>query len=384
MPTTPMKNLLYRLALPVLSPSVRGQLTHASDGIRRLDSYERLLVRHHVCGASLLLRDGEQTASVHTCCARPPHSAGPQTLYRVASITKTATALVTLMLCEEGAFGLDTPVSELLPEGNHPALAGVTVRHLLSHTSGLRDLPATDAALKKGETFHSVLKHPEVRACSPGTEMIYSNFGFGLLGCVLEKASGLCLETLFQQRLFRPLGMRATLDGSTLDRSLIMPISRVLPYHAGQDVTVTALGSIPLEKADPLRHFGHTAGAMYTDCASLSQLLTLIHQEGVIDGRQLLKKESIREMTTRQAATPTRIYGLGLVLLNRPAISDHLLLGHQGFAYGCVDGAFVEAGTGRQVIFLNGGASEARQGRLGLVNRDVLRWALREEMPSWK
>ena len=55
----------------------------------------------------------------------------------------------------------------------------------------------------------------------------------------------------------------------------------------------------------------------------------------------------------------------------------------QGFAYGCVDGAFVEEHTGRQVIFLNGGASECRQGKLGLVNRGILRWALKEEMPSW-
>ena len=384
MPTTPMKNLLYRLALPVLAPSVRGQLTHERSGIVHLKRYEDLLVKHHVCGASLLLRSGEKTASVHTSCARPDHHADDRTIYRVASITKTATALVTLMLCEEGAFALDTPVYDLLPEGDHPALAGVTVRHLLSHTSGLQDLPALDKALRRGETFRTVLDDPAVRACAPGTSMIYSNFGFGLLGCMLEQTTGQCLEALFRQRLFCPLGMRATLDGSTLDRSLIMPISRVLPYHAGQDVTVTALGSIPLTEPDPLRHFGHTAGAMYTDAPSLSKMLTLIHQEGAAEGRQLLKAESIREMITRQSSTPTRVYGLGLVLLNRPELSDKTLLGHQGFAYGCVDGAFVESGTGRQVIFLNGGASEARQGRLGLVNRDVLRWALREEMPAWK
>ena len=168
----------------------------------------------------------------------------------------------------------------------------------------------------------------------------------------------------------------------------MMPICRVLPYRAGTDVTVTPLGRRPLAEPDPLRHFGHTAGAMYTDAPSLSRLLGLIEGKGTLDGVTLLHPASLREMTTLHgfsgpAARPTRRYGLGLVLLEDPDLSPHRLLGHQGFAYGCVDGAFVEEHTGRRVIFLNGGASECRQGRLGLVNRDILRWALKEEMPSW-
>ncbi|MBQ4580459.1 MAG: hypothetical protein IJA83_07330, partial [Clostridia bacterium] len=75
--------------------------------------------------------------------------------------------------------------------------------------------------------------------------------------------------------------------------------------------------------------------------------------------------------------------GLGLVLLNRPGVSERRLLGHQGFAYGCVDGAFIEEGPGRKVVFLNGGASEAREGKLGLVNKAVLTWAFRKEFPAW-
>ena len=162
-----------------------------------------------------------------------------------------------------------------------------------------------------------------------------------------------------------------------------MPISRVLPYRKGNAVTITKLGRIPLEKPDPLRHFGHTAGAMYTDAPSLARLLTLIGNGGVIDGKRLVSAEMMAEMTRVQSSTPTRTYGLGLVLLNRPGISEHRLLGHQGFAYGCVDGAFIEEGTGRMVIFLNGGASEAREGKLGLVNKDVLTWAFRKEFPTW-
>lgn len=391
MPTTNLRNLAYRAALPFLAPSPRRQMTHAVHGHPiHMKVYERILCRHHVLGASLLLTDGKAAASIHTSVGRPAHLAAGDTLYRVASITKMATALVTLMLADDQLFSLDDPIAPLLPDCAHePALQGVTIRQLLCHTSGLRDIPAYEQALQRGEPFHTVLHSSGVRGSQPGESMSYCNFGFGLLGCLLESVSNQSLEELFQRRLFRPLGMNAALDASTLDESRIMPMSRVLPYRAGRDVTMTQLGRRPLSAPDPLRHFGHTAGAMYTDCASLSKLLRLIANGGLHEGKPLVSPASIRQMTTQHsftgpASAPTRRYGLGLVILDRPDLSPSRIYGHQGFAYGCVDGAFFEADTGRQVIFLNGGCSEARQGRLGLCNKDLLRWALQKEIPSWK
>lgn len=386
MPSSPLKNLIYRCALPFAAPNPHKQMKHTETGkaLAHLPYYEHLLVKHRVLGASLLLADGSQTAQVHTTVYSPRHVATEETLYRVASITKMATALVMLICVDEGLFTLDTPIRHLLPETEHSALLdGMTVRHLLCHTSELRDVPVVDEALRQGESFDRILSCDGIHVSTPGQTMSYCNFGFGLLGCILENVTGMCVSELFRVKLFEPLGMRATLDASTLDESLIMPISRVLPYRKGQDVTITQLGRIPLDKPDPLRHFGHTAGAMYTDAPSLSRLLDLIGGLGVIDGKRLISAEMMAEMTRVQSSTPTRTYGLGLVILNRPEISEHRLLGHQGFAYGCVDGAFIEEGTGRKVVFLNGGASEARNGKLGLVNQDVLTWAFRKEFPAW-
>jgi len=386
MPSTPLKNLLYRAALPLLAPSPHKQMKHLETGkpLAHLPYYEHLLVKHRVLGASLLLSDGRDTAQVYTTVYNPRHVANENTLFRVASITKMATALVTLMCVDEGLFSLDAPIRPFLPETEHSyVLDGMTVRHLLCHTSGLQDIPAMDTALREASSFDSVLAAEGIRSGAPGEQMEYCNFGFGLLGCLLENVTGMCISELFRVKLYEPLGMRATLDASTLDESCIMPISRVLPYKKGNDVTITKLGRVPLDKPDPLRHFGHTAGAMYTDAPSLSRLLDLIGGMGMIDGKRLVSAELMAEMTRVQSSTPTRTYGLGLVLLNRPGISEHRLLGHQGFAYGCVDGAFIEEGTGRKVVFLNGGASEAREGKLGLVNKDVLTWAFRKEFPAW-
>lgn len=390
MPTSPMKNLLYRAALPVLAPSPKGQLHHMQSGhpVQSLADYEHLLCRHHVLGSALLLRQGDRQARVDTSVDQPAHHAAADTIYRVASITKMATALVTLLLVQDGVFTLDTPVASLLPDAEHePALQGVTVRMLLSHSAGFSDLPQADAILMRGGAFHEVLHLDGLRFAAPGAAFRYCNFGFGLMGCILEHQSGLSIEQLFRERLFAPLGMEATLDATTLDERRIMPISRVLRYHPGQDVTITALGRHSIAQPDPLRHFGHTAGSMYTNAASLSRLLQLIADGGVLDGRTILSANLIAEMTRRHATygtiSPGMSYGLGLVILEDPALSEQRILGHQGYAYGCADGAFFEEGTGSQLVFLNGGCSEARTGRLGLCNRDLLRWALRKELPQW-
>ena len=113
----------------------------------------------------------------------------------------------------------------------------------------------------------------------------------------------------------------------------------------------------------------------------------MLVQHGEYQGQCYLSSASIDAMTTAHASygsiAPTLAYGLGLLLINDPALSPRRILGHQGFAYGCVNVAFYEEGTGRRVILLNGGASEARMGRLGRINRDILRWALREDNDAW-
>ena len=185
MPTTAQKNLLYRLALPILAPSPRGKMTPAVHGhaVHDLTGYMKILARHHVMGSTLLLRDGDRSSVVHVSVGgKIAHHADDSTLYRVASITKTAATLVALRLCEKGLMTLDTPVCEILagmPEG-------ITVRMLLSHTSGLCDTAAYTACLQKGGTWQEVLAAPGAIAAKPGESFSYCNFAFGLMGCIFE------------------------------------------------------------------------------------------------------------------------------------------------------------------------------------------------------
>ena len=389
MPSGKLANLVYRAALPVAG--VRSALTHRAAGqpLVHPERYRRLLARHHVSGASLLLQSGDRRAEIFSSVSRPgAKEVTEDSLFRVASLTKMVTAAAVLRLCDRGLLQLDAPLADLLPGAGDTGAAGITLRQLLSHTSGLRDTPAADEALSGGKTWQAVLEAPGTLGSAPGERFAYCNFGFGLAGCVLEQATGLPVSQVLAREVLLPLGMRGSLDASTLDPGAIVPITRVLSRHRGPDVRVTPLGRIPLTGPDPERHFGHTAGALYTDAPSLSRLLGMIAAGGLHEGQLFLSPAMAAEMTRVHAVygklSPTLSYGLGLLIIRDPRLSAHRILGHQGFAYGCADGAFQEEKTGRQVIFLNGGCSEARCGRLGVGNRDILRYALGEEMAAWK
>jgi CubicO group peptidase (beta-lactamase class C family) len=135
----------------------------------------------------------------------------PDTVYDVASLTK---AIVTSVLCMKevarGAVGLDTPVAKLLPEFEGEGRAGITVRHLLSHSSGLPAYrpfwrQAADAASERWAISLAAAREP--LEYSPGTLSVYSDLGFILLGWLLERSSEQRLDALAARDIIQPLGL---------------------------------------------------------------------------------------------------------------------------------------------------------------------------------
>ena len=383
MPGTKSKNLLYRMALPFLAPRPGRDpiLLRKGEPLRTEKDFLRLIRRHHVLGSAVMLAAGGKTALILTGSETPRHIPAEDTCYRVASITKMAVALAALRLEEDGKWSLDAPLARALPAAaDCPELEGVTLRHLLSHTSGLNDPPDYDTLMQRDLPFPEVL--PGLRFAPPGESFRYSNLGFGLIGCAMEAVTGLPVSEALRGLVFAPLNLRATLDPATLPEESIMPVTRILPWRK-EDVRITALGRKPLLSPDPLRHYGHTAGSLYIDVRSLYALLRCLMDGGkpVLRGDRPLAM--IREHASYNALSPGLSYGLGLLIIRDPSLSGRRIAGHQGFAYGCADGAFWEEDTGHIMIMLNGGASEARDGRLGLLNRDMLRWSFRKELPQW-
>ncbi len=384
MPTTKLKNAAYRMLLPLKAVRPGSEIDFRTEGRSFLnkESYIRLLGKHHVMGSAGLAVSGDERLLLLSSSVNPTHKSERGTMFRVASITKMAAALCVLRLYDKGLLDPDRSLLSYFPTaGLDPELNRVTPRLLLSHTAGIADPPGLEEKLLEGIPFPDFIS-----AClsgTPGETFRYSNLGYGLLGCIMEAVTGKPVNRVFEEEVFQPLGMRATLDASTLSPEEIMPVCRILPWRRGNDVVITRLGKIPLTGPDPLRHYGHSAGSMYTDTDSLYTLVSCLRD----DGAPLLSSETGRLMKEKRAwygrRSPTMSYGLGLLIIEDTTLSPSRILGHQGYAYGCADGAFWEENTGNILIFLNGGCSEARRGMLGSCNYDMLRLFLRKEFPAW-
>jgi D-alanyl-D-alanine carboxypeptidase len=182
-------------------------------------------------------RQGDFTAAVGTTQRGAEVPPGDDTHFRIASITKTMTSAVIVLLAQEGKLQFSDPVSKYLP--NVPDGENITVAELLKMRSGLYgytndpDFAATlDAEPTKVWTPQEVLtiafRHPP--EFPPSTAYEYSNTNYALLGLIVEKVDGKPLDQAFQDRLFGPLGLQQTTLPATVDTSIPDPYSHGYMY----------------------------------------------------------------------------------------------------------------------------------------------------------
>jgi CubicO group peptidase (beta-lactamase class C family) len=135
---------------------------------------------------------------------------------RIASITKQFTCLAYLLLCEEGKAGVDDRIGKYLPE-LHSVAREVTIRELMTHTSGLRDVhdigyqfSGTAQAVSSAELLALYRDIDDINV-APGTTWSYNNGGYLLLSVAIERIAGQPLEEVLRERIFEPAGMHDTM-----------------------------------------------------------------------------------------------------------------------------------------------------------------------------
>lgn len=380
MPAGNLKNTLYQLALPILglrSPiaSVQGG---SDDENARLC---RLLRSQHAVGACIQrFEKGRLTECFTAGNARMEPSAPPvtaETVFRTASIAKMVTALLVFRLqtldklnvCEELSDFLGVPV-----QNPHYPQAPITLGMLLNHTSSIVDSPAYFASFQQPVSLTELLQNPASYSGSlPGLQFRYSNFAAGSIGCLLEKRFHQSFEQLAQEHLFQPLGVSATFDLSALKEKPVADSWRVLPRERCFDAEKRMAAAISLDEPDPERHYLLASGSLFLTATDLAKL-ALTAWNGH-DG--FLSPECLSLMQTPTVPWPRQEvclrHGMGLLKLDDSAIVKKPLWGHQGFAYGAVNGVFFdEEGSG--FACLNSGVSEQRQGHLAVINRDLIRF----------
>lgn len=202
--------LLLLLMTPVSAFAEHGFPTEKVDAIMRSYSGD-------APGASVLvLRNG--VPLLHKAYGMADRerkiAATPATNYRLASVTKQFTAAAILLLVEEGRISPDDSVRRWLP--SLPASAdSITVRHLLTHSSGLIDyedvMPSDFSGQLRDADVLRLLETQEKTYFQPGSGYRYSNSGYALLALMVERASGQSFADFLRLRIFQPLGMANTL-----------------------------------------------------------------------------------------------------------------------------------------------------------------------------
>jgi D-alanyl-D-alanine carboxypeptidase len=206
------------LHLLLLAPSASAQ---TGAGVDSIDRYIRSeLARQHIPGLSVAVLRGDSLVLARGYgYANVEHRvpATDSTVYAVGSVTKQFTAAAVVMLAEQGGLRLDDPITRYLPEGL-PAWKGVTIRHLLTHTSGVPEYPDTldfRRDYTEGELVRLAAAQPLQFA--PGTSWRYSSTGYALLGVLIHRVTGLAWGDFLRAHVFTPLGMRTARVNSDTD-----------------------------------------------------------------------------------------------------------------------------------------------------------------------
>jgi CubicO group peptidase (beta-lactamase class C family) len=357
----------------------RSAATTAGFSAERLGRLDAALQQYvddkRVAGAvALVLRDGRQV--YQKAVGWSDQDAGrrmePDTIVRIASQTKAITSVAILQLAEEGRLTIGNAVSQFIPAyakttvavrseagvTTVPARRQITIRDLLTHTAGISY--GTDSHLAaqyqaKGlgpaagrgwytadkdepvcETMERLASLPF--AAQPGDAYVYG-YNTDILGCVVERASGVPLDKYIESRITGPLGMKDThffLPPAQKDRLAVV-------YTSGPDGGIVRAAEGGKGQGDyvegPRRNFAGGAGLLST-ARDYARFLEMIRQGGTLDGVRILSPRSVALMTTNQVgtlfSTAGRGFGLGFETTDRYGASGMQSVGSFGWggAYG--------------------------------------------------
>ena len=295
-------------ALALVGPALAAQEIANSAAI---DAYlDRAVEETKIPGLVALVVDEDGVIYSHTAGLRNVAAGTPMsidTIFNIASMTKPVAVAAIMMLVEEGKLSLDDPISKYVPEfankpvmtdynaetgtyATRPAAGEVTIRQLLSHSSGL-SYPfssAKVARLSGGTPGFDATTLPLLT--DPGTEWRYAG-GIAVVGRVLERIEGKTLDVFLQERIFGPLGMT--------DTGYAVPSSereRVVAVHR-----MTESGLVEAPVTGEVRSAVSGDGGLYSTAPDYAKFIQLVLHRGLApDGARLLEARSLREMGRNQ------------------------------------------------------------------------------------
>jgi CubicO group peptidase (beta-lactamase class C family) len=288
-------------------------------------------------------------------------------VFWIASMSKPMTSVAVAMLVDDGKLSFDDPVEKYLPEFRDMWVAGeqtaqqrvlvkaarpITVRDLLTHTSGLGEYRVTDPHWTLAAMIKVLAREP--LRFQPGTRWSYSTAGMDTVGRVVEVVSGMPYDKFIQTRLFDPLGMKDTTFwiSSAQKKRFVQPI--ILKSGKLQPTPIDYMygGAVTDRERPPLGGAG-----LFSTAADVAKFYQMMLNHGAANGRQILKPETIAEMTRKQTgdlkARAGMPWGLGFCVVEDPAqMASNKTLSPGTFGHGGAFGTQSWADPTRGIIYV--------------------------------
>jgi CubicO group peptidase (beta-lactamase class C family) len=333
-----MKTVRGRRRTFVPAPSIElWSNTDVEDCGRLRAVIEAELREHRVTGAAVGLLRRDEVILVKGFGTTDPVTGSlvtPSTIFQTGSVSKLLTAVVVLILAEEGRIDLHAPIG-LYATGLDANLAALTMHQLLTHTAGLKDAGSLYGARNDGALKEKLADWgPEFLFTTAGEVFSYSNPGYSLAGLVIECVTGLSFVDAMRERLFAPLGMHSSRVGARVDVDSAFSAGHVM--ERGRQKPIVVLLSDNVEY--------RPAGYIFSSLQDLCRLLMAILNGGMLENDQVLPPtilERVAAMHVTFPGTGDRGYGYGLYVDHS---GNRHIAGHTGFNAGfgariclCVD-----------------------------------------------
>jgi uncharacterized protein YbbC (DUF1343 family)/CubicO group peptidase (beta-lactamase class C family) len=336
----------------------------AQDSSARIDSLVQDAIKSgQIPGAVVLVGRGEeilfQKAYGQRAVVPAPEPMTLDTIFDLASLTKVvATTTAVMRLVEQGRIRLNDPVAAFVPGFERYNKAGITIRHLLTHVSGLRpDVDLGDPW--QGYDAAIELARNEVPTSAPGERFVYSDINFFLLGDIVARVSGMPLDQYVQREVFRPLDMEDTgFNPPASKRPRIAPTERCSALAAWPCDTPDAAPLRGVVHDPTARRMGGVAGhaGLFSTARDLSRFARMLLSEGQLGDARILSPLTVAKM--RSPATPdgmASVRGLGWDIdssysANRGELFPIGSFGHTGFTGTSI---WLDPSTRGYVVFLS-------------------------------
>ena len=306
-----------------------------------------------------------------------------ETYFKLASVSKLVTAVSVMKLVENSQLDLDQDIGEILGDPayhaanpNYPKIA-LTSRMLMTHTAAINDSAGAFAGMKP---LNATLNPKENKKKSgflkvkPGTEYKYSNYGAGIMGCIIEAVTEKRLSDAARELIFDPMGIDAAYDPHLLQD----PEKIVSTYNADGSGNITRsyrLKQKYREEIDLDKDYADSYGGVWIRGEDLCRIGIMLCDMGVIDGRRILEEDTVREMLSSQQGkggiTVDSPYGLNVERVTN-LLRGKMLYGHQGMANGVLCNLYFDPETRFVFALLTNGTNvKAKEDRICLLARDL-------------